>query len=94
MGRDEPQPEVWTCNACGEVGDTSDEHLVHVAIGRVILGDAGLSRPHARMALRSPPYSEYARYAGPSLEEHLVHGLRRQWSFREDGPPTHVSTIW
>jgi hypothetical protein len=31
------KPRTWVCNACDHEGKTSREHLIHIAIGRVIL---------------------------------------------------------
>ena len=56
-------PTTWTCNACGSEGPTSREHLIHVAIGRVILADRGLSSDEVRRRLQEEEYREFRRYA-------------------------------
>jgi hypothetical protein len=47
-----PKPKAWTCNACGKEGSSSKEHLIHIAIGRVILKDRTLSPGRVREELR------------------------------------------
>lgn len=71
MARNEAtsKPDVWTCNACGDVGATSREHLIHVAIGRVILGNAGLSKDEVRAGLQSERFRQFGLYREPSLSE-------------------------
>ena len=69
------RPSVWRCNACGSEGKTSREHLIHVAIGRVILGDKRLTRDEVRTLLQSGDLRDFRRHrlgAGFPLEDHDV----------------------
>ena len=68
------EPDTWTCNACGYLGPSSNEHLLHVAIGRVILGNAGLTRDEVRAGLQSEHFRGYGLYAEPTASERLEPG--------------------
>jgi hypothetical protein len=57
-----PKPGSWTCNACDHEGKTSREHLIHVAIGRVILGNRGLSPDQVRTHLQSGRFRDFRYY--------------------------------
>jgi len=59
---------AWKCNACDHEGKTSREHLIHVAIGRVILGNRKLSPDQVRERLRDQHFREFGAYETP-LEE-------------------------
>ena len=54
--------ETWTCNSCGVEGDPSREHLIHVAIGRVILANRQLSADDVRNRLQSDRFAEFGLY--------------------------------
>ena len=47
------------CNSCGQVGPPSVEHLIHLAIGRVIFADASLDRPALESRLRADRWAEF-----------------------------------
>ena len=53
------KPRTWVCNACDHEGKTSREHLIHIAIGRVILANRGLSPDEVREHLRTGPFREF-----------------------------------
>jgi hypothetical protein len=53
------KPTTWTCNACEHEGKTSKEHLIHIAIGRVILANRGMSPDEVRRHLRSGPFRDF-----------------------------------
>lgn len=58
----EQRPILWRCNACGAEGKTSKEHLIHVAIGRVILNDKRLSREQVRERLQDKRHRGFQLY--------------------------------
>lgn len=72
---------VWTCNACGFQGKTSKEHLIHVAVGRVILANKALSPESVREHLQDDEFKRYGLYASPSendrLEDAWINGFIR-----------------
>lgn len=47
------------CNACGKVGATTEEHLIHLATGRVMFADRTLDRDQLDSLLRSDRWAEF-----------------------------------
>ena len=58
----EKKPDRWKCNACGAEGATSREHLFHIAIGRVIVADKGLTPDQVRTRLQDAYHRDFRLY--------------------------------
>jgi hypothetical protein len=54
-----PKPTTWTCNACDHEGKTSREHLIHIAVGRAILANRGMSPEEVRQHLQSGRFRDF-----------------------------------
>jgi hypothetical protein len=60
--RSVPTSKTWTCNACDHEGKTSREHLIHIAIGRTILGNRRLTPDEVRAHLQNDYFKEFGFY--------------------------------
>jgi hypothetical protein len=54
-----PKPATWSCNACDHEGKTSREHFLHIAIGRVILGNRNLKPDEVRAHLQNDHFRDF-----------------------------------
>lgn len=59
------KPKIWVCNACGYEGKTSNEHLIHIAIGRVLVRNWSLPPNEVRRLLRTGHFGEFRLYERP-----------------------------
>ena len=59
------KPKIWVCNACEREGRTSNEHLIHVAIGRVLVRNWSLPPEEVRRLLQTGPLGEFRLYERP-----------------------------